>query len=200
MFVFTSGFSIQFHWSICLFHANIIQFLLVFLCSTDWSRDGDTSWSSFIVLTFLGFVVAIVVVVLFCFVLFIRSWVLFFQGLSRNVMVFWLELWWFCRLLLVRLLFSLLFLLIHEHGRSFYLLISSSKSFFKDLKILSYRSFTFLVGVTLKCFILFVAILKGVVSQLFLCLFMIFIIEGELLISFWINLVSNHFLEGVPQL
>jgi hypothetical protein len=69
-------------------------------------------------------------------------------------------------LLLVRLLFSLLFLLIHEHGRSFYLLISSSKSFFKDLKILSYRSFTFLVGVTLKCFILFVAILKGVVSQL----------------------------------
>jgi hypothetical protein len=38
-----------------------------------------------------------------------------------------------CRLLLVRWV-PMLILLIHEHGRSFYLLISSSVSFFRDLR------------------------------------------------------------------
>ena len=39
-------------------------------------------------------------------------------------------------------IFTMVILLIHEYGRSFHLLISSSVSFFKDLKLLSYRSFT----------------------------------------------------------
>jgi hypothetical protein len=53
---------------------------------------------------------------------------------------------------------------LHEHGRSFHLLRSSSISFFRDLKFLSYRSFTSFVRVTPKYFILFVTILKAVVS------------------------------------
>jgi hypothetical protein len=55
-------------------------------------------------------------------------------------------------------LFTILILPIHEHGRSFHLLRSSLISFFTDLKLLSYRSFT------PRYFILFVTILKGVVS------------------------------------
>jgi hypothetical protein len=52
-------------------------------------------------------------------------------------------------------------------GGSFHLLISSSISFFRDLKFLSNNSFTCLVKVILKYFILFVDIVKGVVSLIF---------------------------------
>jgi hypothetical protein len=51
----------------------------------------------------------------------------------------------------------------HDHGRSFHLLISSI-SFFRDLKFLSYRSFTCLDRVTSRYFILLVVIVKDVVS------------------------------------
>ena len=44
-------------------------------------------------------------------------------------------------------IFTMLILLIYEQGRSFHLLIYSSVSFFRDLKFLSYRSFTCLVRV-----------------------------------------------------
>ena len=53
---------------------------------------------------------------------------------------------------------------IHEHGRSFHLLRPSLISFFRDLKFLSYRSFTSLVRVMARYFILSVTIEKGVVS------------------------------------
>jgi hypothetical protein len=59
-----------------------------------------------------------------------------------------------------------LILPIHEHGRSFHLLRSSLISFFRDLKFLSYRSFTSLVRVTPRYFILSVTIEKGVVLYL----------------------------------
>jgi hypothetical protein len=61
-------------------------------------------------------------------------------------------------------IFTKLILPIHEHGRSFHLLKSSSISFFRDLKFLSYRYFTCLVRVTPRYFILFVIIVKGVFS------------------------------------
>jgi hypothetical protein len=51
--------------------------------------------------------------------------------------------------------FLMLILLIHEHGRSFNLLISLSNVFFKGLKILFYKSFTCLVKIALRYFILF---------------------------------------------
>jgi hypothetical protein len=53
---------------------------------------------------------------------------------------------------------------IHDHGRSLHFLRSSSISFLRDLKLLSYRSFTCLVRVSPIYFILFFAIGKEVVS------------------------------------
>ena len=50
--------------------------------------------------------------------------------------------------------FTILILPIYEYRRSFHLLRSSSISFFRDLKFLSYRSFTSLVRVTPRYFIL----------------------------------------------
>ena len=61
-------------------------------------------------------------------------------------------------------IFTRLILPMHEHGRCFHLLRSSLISLFRDLKFLSYRSFTCLVIVTPQYFILFVNIVKGVVS------------------------------------
>jgi hypothetical protein len=60
-------------------------------------------------------------------------------------------------------IFTMLILPIHEHGRAFHLLRSSSISFFRDLKFWSYKSFTCLLRVTPRYFILFVPIVKGVV-------------------------------------
>ena len=65
-------------------------------------------------------------------------------------------------------IFTMLILSIQEHGRSFHFLVSSSISFFKDLKFLSNRSFTSLVNVTPRYFTLFVAIVTGNVSLIFL--------------------------------
>ena len=61
-------------------------------------------------------------------------------------------------------IFTILILPIHERGRSCYLLRSSLTSFFRDLKFLSYRSFTSLVRVTPRYVILFVTIVKDVIS------------------------------------
>ena len=58
---------------------------------------------------------------------------------------------------------TILFLPIHEHGRFLHFLRSPSISFFRILKVLSYRSFTYLVRVTTGYFMLFVAIVKGVI-------------------------------------
>jgi hypothetical protein len=60
--------------------------------------------------------------------------------------------------------FTVLILPIHEHWRYLHFLRSSLTYFLRDLKLLSYRSFTCFVRVTLRYFILFVAIVKGVVS------------------------------------
>ena len=62
----------------------------------------------------------------------------------------------------------MLILPIQEQERSFHFLVSSSISFFKDLKFLSNRSFTSLVRVTPSYFMLFVTFVKGDVSLIFL--------------------------------
>lgn len=59
----------------------------------------------------------------------------------------------------------MLILLIGEHGRSFRILVSSSISCFREFKFFSYKFFTCLVWVTLRYFMLFVAIEKGVDSK-----------------------------------
>ena len=53
---------------------------------------------------------------------------------------------------------------VQEHERSFHFLMSFWISFFEDFKFLSYRSSSFLVRVTPRYFMLFVAIAKGVIS------------------------------------
>jgi hypothetical protein len=60
--------------------------------------------------------------------------------------------------------FTLLILPIYELGRSLNFPRSSSISFLRDLKLLSYRSFISLVRLTTRYFMLFVAIVKGIVS------------------------------------
>jgi hypothetical protein len=60
--------------------------------------------------------------------------------------------------------FTILILSIHECGRSFHLQRTFLISFFRDLKILWYRSFTCLVRVTPRYFILFVTIVTGIFS------------------------------------
>jgi hypothetical protein len=55
---------------------------------------------------------------------------------------------------------TMVLLQIHEQGKSFHFLISSSISFFKDLKFLTHQPFTCLVRITLKYFILSVAIVS----------------------------------------
>ena len=50
---------------------------------------------------------------------------------------------------------------IQEHGRSFHFLVYSLSSLFKDLKFLLNRSFTSLVSVIPRYFLLFVSIVDG---------------------------------------
>ena len=93
-------------------------------------------------------------------------WELFFPSLWRIVLGFFFFGWglhWICRLLLVGWsFFTILILSIHlEHGSLFHLL-RSLISFLRDLKLLSYQSFTCLVRITPRYFILFVAIMKRV--------------------------------------
>jgi hypothetical protein len=76
--------------------------------------------------------------------------------------------------------------------------MSSSFSFFSDLKFLSYRSFICLVRVTPRCFILFVAIVKGVVPQIY-SQPVYHLYKGRLQI-FLVNFVFSHFTEDVYQL
>jgi hypothetical protein len=60
--------------------------------------------------------------------------------------------------------FTILILPIYDHGRSLHLQRSSWISFFRDLKFLSHRTFTCLVRVTSRYYILFVTIVKSVIS------------------------------------
>jgi hypothetical protein len=59
-------------------------------------------------------------------------------------------------------IFTMLILPIHEHGRYFHILISFPISFFRDLKVLSYRSFTWWLEIH-QDIILLMAIVKSIV-------------------------------------
>lgn len=68
-------------------------------------------------------------------------------------------------------MFTMLILLIPEHGRSFHLLISSSISFFKELKILSFKSFNFQHTRTTNIFYFIQGYCKGCsFPDFFLCM------------------------------
>ena len=61
-------------------------------------------------------------------------------------------------------IFTMLILPIHEYERSFHFLIPSLIYFFKNLKFLSNKLFTCLVRVTPRYILLFLVVIKGVVS------------------------------------
>ena len=129
-------------------------------------------------------------------------------------------------------IFTILILPIHEHGRSFHLLRSSLISFFRDLKFLSYisftclvrvtpsyssccstcnliyffrdlkffsyRSFASIVRVTPRYFILFVTIVKGVVSLISFSSCLSFV-QRKAIDLFELILYPANFPEGVYQ-
>jgi len=123
-------------------------------------RDGDSSSHSFIVkncFCYSGF--------FFFFCLSRWIWEVLFPCLWRIVLGFWWGLHWIYRLPLVEWpIFTMLILPIHEYGRSLHFLRSSSISFLRNLKFLSYRSFTSLVSGSPRYFILSVASVMRVVS------------------------------------
>ena len=100
-----------------------------------------------------------------------------FHVLLRIVQEFWWGLYWTCRWFFCRMaIFTILILSIHEHVKSFPLLIPSSIYFFSDWKMLSFKSLICWVRVVLRYFILSKATVKGVASLrafsiclLFLC-------------------------------
>ena len=120
------------------------------------------------------------------------SWVLFFQGQWKIVLTFFMEI----ALNLYTAFgsiatFTILILPIQEHGRYFHFLISPSISFIKVLRLLSSRSFTSLVSVTQRYFMLFVAIVKGYVCLIFLLAYYL-CIGGLLMFFSWFYILPHH--------
>ena len=107
----------------------------------------------------------------FCYSIWICTFL--FLILWRIEMEFWRDCIEFVECFWQDCHFTILTLPTHEHGRSFHLLRSSLISFFRDLKFLSYRSFTCLVRCTPRYLTLFMSIVKGVISLISLpvCLF-----------------------------
>lgn len=66
-----------------------------------------------------------------------------------------------------RMALSLLFPPKHEHKRSFHLLIFLQFLFFKDLELLLFKYFTCFIRFILRYFILFEAVVTGVVLLIF---------------------------------
>jgi hypothetical protein len=139
---------------------NAVQFLSRLLCSIAWNQGWWFPemffyyWEQFSLYCFyLLFQVKFQVV----FSNSMKKWVGILMGIALNLQISFRKM----------AIFTILILQIHKHGRSFHPL-RSLMSFFRDLKLLSYRSFICLVRVTPSYFIC-VAIGKGV----FFCNFLL---------------------------
>ena len=141
---FISGSSIWFHWSVWLF---LWQYGVVFIAITVVEleiRDGETSD----------------ILLLFRIVLALLCYFVFPYEAGNCSFRLCKELCWSIygdRIGSVvafgnMVIFTMWILPVPEHGRYFHCLISSSISFHRDLKLLSYRSFTCLVRVTTRYF------------------------------------------------
>ena len=118
----------------------------------------------------------------------------FFQDLWRIVLGSWLGLYWICRLLSVRLPFLFCCSYLSKSMGDlfiFWYLLQRYLSFFKDLKFLSYRSFTFLDSVTPRYFKLFVYAVKGDISLIPFSDHLSFVYK-KTKCSFWVDLESCH--------
>jgi hypothetical protein len=99
------------------------------------------------------------------FLMFVKSFIGILMVIALNLLIA------LCRMEI----FTLLILSIYEYWSSLHFLKSSSKAFLKDLKLLSYRSFIYLLSFTSRYFIPLLHIVKGVV---FLLIFVISWAEG----------------------
>lgn len=90
----------------------------------------------------------------------------------------------------------LLILLICKHVRSFHLLIVFLISFFSDLSFQSYKSFTCLVSFS-KYFLLFLAIVKDIVSLIFFSVYLLFLYMKTTDFCKLALYRSSHFAKGV---
>ena len=151
---FISKYSILFHWSTCLTLYQIpcvFSFFSPLLCSTVWGHGLCFLRSYFIVKNRFHYPVVLLFQMNLRIALYIsmKNWV-------GNL----LRLHWICRLIAFgkMTIFIMLILQICELDTSLYLLRSSLSSFFRKLKFLSYRPFTFLVRVTTRYFTLLVSI------------------------------------------
>jgi hypothetical protein len=93
-------------------------------------------------------------------------------------------------------IFTLLVLQIHDHGRCLHFLRSSLISFLRNLKFLSYRSFICLVRVTPKIFYIICNYCEGCCCPIFFVSpFIIFIKKGYWFA--WVSFISRYFTEVV---
>ena len=131
------------------FYTNTIQILLLLLCRTAWNQGG---WSGVLLsyrifFTYPG-----------PFLFFHMTLIITLSSYVKNCVVILWELNWICWLLLVRWLFLLL-IEIFPSSNIFYFLLQRHR-------FLPYRSFTCFIRITPIYFILFVAIVKGVISMI----------------------------------
>ena len=147
---------LQFHWSTCLslylYHAVCYHYCSVIKLKVS---DCDSPGFSFIVKNYFhysGFL-TFQMNLRTALSVSLKNCVGILMGISLNL--------WIAFVCMAN--FAMLILPVPEHGRCFSLLWSSI-SFLRDLKFFSNRSFTCLIRVTPRYFILFVAIVKGVVS------------------------------------
>ena len=93
-------------------------------------------------------------------------WDFFVLILCRMPLVIWLGLHWICLLLWVVIVIFMMILIfpLQEHGMSLHLFVSSLISFISILLSSQYRSFVSLCKFIPWYFILFVAVINGIVS------------------------------------
>ena len=181
-----SGSLIQFQLSTCLF---LCQYQTVFIFVEFDLRDGDISGSSFIVKNCFG-----------CPGVFVFPYEVDYfsfkvceelhgilMGIALNLQIV------FGRIVI----FIMLILPIQELGRSFHFLVSSSISFFKDVKFLLNRSFTSLVSVSTDILGYLWLLWKVMFLWFFSSASLLFVYRRATDFFFLVNLVSCYITEGI---
>ena len=159
MYGFISGFSVLFHWSICLFlcqyHAVLITVALQYCLKSRRVMPPALFFLLRIILAILGLL------------WFHINFRIIYSSSVKNVMGNLIGIILNLYIALgSKAILTILILPIKEHGRSFHFFESSSISFINVLKLSAYKSFTSLVRFIPKYFIFLMQFLKGFVFLL----------------------------------
>lgn len=155
------------------------MFSLLYFCSTPWNQDSDSS-SSFTTQEYFTYLGGLHMFLICLFVLLCKHVCVFLLVAENHPFEFWKDLYWnFDECYIKSLINFILILPIHEHGRQFHLLISSSNSFFSVLFFFSYKYLIWLLSLTSNRFCLLVSyilvIVKGLVSLISFLVSLLFI-------------------------